>query len=60
MLTEYWERSIVKRMKRERKRSGVPAADPEFERRLDEAVTLRARVLSLVADAGLDTFEFNL
>ena len=51
MLTAYWERSVLERIKRERKRSFLPEANIAFERLLDEAIKLRARVLELVADA---------
>jgi hypothetical protein len=59
MLTEWWEWKVFKRMKRDRKHSVLPEADLELERLLDDALALRARVLSLVADAGLDTFDFD-
>jgi hypothetical protein len=59
MLTEWWEWKVFKRIRRDREHSVLPEADVELERLLDEALGLRARVLSLVADAGLDTFDFK-
>jgi hypothetical protein len=56
-LTAFWDRRVLARIGRESKRSPLPGADAERERLLDEAVSLRDRVLRLGAEADLDTFN---
>lgn len=55
IFTEYWDRRILRRIRRERRRWPLPGAENDPERLLDEATELRDRVLDLGAEAGLDS-----
>jgi hypothetical protein len=52
----YWDGRIATRIRRPKT---ARRADIEQEKLLDEAMSIRDRVLQLCADAGLDTFDFG-
>jgi hypothetical protein len=56
-VTRYWDRRIVRKI-REAGASRRPA-DPDQEQLVDEALSVRDRVLRIAADAGLDAFDFD-
>jgi hypothetical protein len=53
-VTAYWETRVIKQIRRLERKSG----GQETDRLLDEAVSVRNRVLHLVAEASLDAFSF--
>jgi hypothetical protein len=59
-LTMWWDRQVIKRIKRlGRDAATNPWTNAERDRLLDEAVSVRNRVLRLGAEADLDSFVFE-
>lgn len=59
LLARWWDRRILVPIRRPDEDGAVWPSDEERERLLDDAVSVRDRVLALGRDAGLDEFAFS-